>query len=53
MRHLGDNSKFKQITGYTPKTTIEEGIRKTVAWFKSLPFTPEELLKQEVLRSWE
>lgn len=53
MRHLGDNSRFKQITGYLPKTTIEEGINKTISWFKSLPYTPEDLLKQEVLRSWE
>jgi len=53
MRHLGDNSNFEQLTGYTPKTTLEEGINKTISWFKSLPFTPEELLNQEVLRSWE
>jgi dTDP-D-glucose 4,6-dehydratase len=53
MKHLGDNSKFKQITGYLPKTTIEEGISKTISWFKGLPFTPKELLDQEVLRSWE
>ena len=53
MRHLGDNSIFKQFTGYLPQTTIEEGINKTISWFKSLPFTPEELLNQEVLRSWE
>lgn len=53
MRHLGGNSYFKELTGYIPQTTLEEGISKTIAWFKSLPYTPEELLKQEVLRSWE
>ena len=53
MRHLGDNSKFKKITGYLPKTTIEEGISRTITWFKNLPFTSEELQSQEVLRSWE
>ena len=53
MRHLGDNSNFKQLTGYLPDTTIEEGIRETISWFKSLPLSPEELLNQEVLRSWE
>lgn len=53
MRHLGDNSKFKNLTGYVPKTTIEEGISKTVTWFKNLPFSSEELQRQEVLRSWE
>lgn len=53
MRHLGDNSKFKKITGYLPKTSIEEGIKKTITWFKNLPFSAEELQSQEVLRSWE
>lgn len=53
MRHLGDNSKFKKLTGYLPKTTIEEGISKTITWFKNLPYTSEELQSQEVLRSWE
>jgi UDP-glucose 4-epimerase len=53
VRHLGDNSSFNQLTGHLPKTTLEEGISKTISWFKSLPYTPEELLNQEVLRSWE
>ena len=53
MRHLGGNSNFKELAGYLPQTTIEAGLSKTIAWFRSLPFTPEELLKQEVLRSWE
>ncbi|HQF43392.1 MAG TPA: GDP-mannose 4,6-dehydratase, partial [Ignavibacteriaceae bacterium] len=53
MRLFGDNSKFQQLTGYVPQTSIEEGIHKTIAWFKSLPYTPDELLNQEVLRSWE
>jgi len=52
-RHLGDNSKFKELLGFTPQITIEEGLRRTIAWFQSLPFTPEELLSQEVPRNWE
>jgi UDP-glucose 4-epimerase len=53
MRHLGDNTLFKEITGYTPTVSIEEGINRTVDWLKSLPFTPEKLLSQEKLRNWE
>jgi len=52
-RHLGDNTKFKQILGQSPKVSIESGIESTVKWFKSLPFTPEELLKGENLKNWE
>lgn len=53
VRHLGDNTKFRRLLGFEPETRIEEGIRKTVAWFRSLPYTPEELLTQEHLRNWE
>jgi len=53
MRHLGDNRKFQSLLGFKPETHIEEGLKKTVAWFRTLPFSPEELLAQEVLRAWE
>ena len=53
LRHFGDNSKFKTIVGFTPKVNLSEGIHRTIVWFKSLPFTPEELLSQEKLRGWE
>jgi UDP-glucose 4-epimerase len=53
MRHLGDNTKFKKLLGFEPETAFEEGLRKTIDWFKALPYTPEELLSQEVLRAWE
>ena len=52
-RHFGDNTRFKKLAGFTPEVGIEDGIRLTVDWFKSLPYTPEELLEQETLRSWE
>lgn len=29
-----DNSKARKILGWTPKTTFEEGIRKTIKWYK-------------------
>ncbi|MGZ0076708.1 NAD-dependent 4,6-dehydratase LegB [Methylomonas sp. YC3] len=28
-----DNSKIKQLTGFAPQVTLEEGLRRTVAWF--------------------
>lgn len=53
LRHFGNNSKFKKIVGFTPEVNLSEGIRRTIAWFKSLPFSPEELLSQEKMRGWE
>ncbi|MFO7445631.1 MAG: SDR family NAD(P)-dependent oxidoreductase [Ignavibacteriaceae bacterium] len=52
-RHLGDNTKFKNLLGFKPEINIEEGLRNTIEWFKSLPYAPEELLNQEILRNWE
>lgn len=53
MRHMGDSRVFQEIVGFAPQIGIEEGIQKTIDWFKTLPFTPEELMADEVLRSWE
>ena len=53
MRHLGDNSCFKELMGFAPEIAMAEGIRSTIDWFRSLPLTPEELLSQEVVRNWE
>ena len=34
-RLLADNSKALQILGWEPKTTIEQGLKKTVEWIKN------------------
>jgi len=40
-RLWGDNSKIKAMTGFSPKYSIEEGLRETVKWFTN----PENLKK--------
>jgi nucleoside-diphosphate-sugar epimerase len=30
-----DNEKLKQLTGWSPKISLEEGLRLTVEWYKS------------------
>ena len=32
-RLWGDNTKIKQLTGFTPSYSLEEGLRETVEWF--------------------
>lgn len=32
-RLLGDNTLLKQITGFSPATTLEEGLQQTINWF--------------------
>ena len=33
-RRFYDMSKFKEAVGYVPDTTIEEGIKKTIEWYR-------------------
>ncbi|MCK4475087.1 GDP-mannose 4,6-dehydratase, partial [Candidatus Bathyarchaeota archaeon] len=30
---ITDNSKAKKLLGWKPKTTLQEGIRKTIQWY--------------------
>lgn len=32
-RLLGDSTKLRQLTGWKPETTLEEGLRQTIEWF--------------------
>lgn len=36
---MGDNNKLKKLTGWTPTITIDEGLRRTVEWFRSINIT--------------
>ncbi len=40
-RLWGDNSKIKKLTGFSPKYSIESGLKETVDWFNN----PENLKK--------
>ena len=52
-RHLGSNKKFSDLFGEIKHISIEEGLKRTIEWFKNLPFSPEEMLLQEKERNWE
>lgn len=40
-RLWGDNSTIKRLTGFSPKYSIEDGLKETIEWFKN----PENLKK--------
>ncbi|BAZ40639.1 NAD-dependent epimerase/dehydratase [Calothrix sp. NIES-4101] len=52
MRHKGNNQIISEIIDFIPQIEIEEGIYRTIEWFKSLLNKPQELLSQEVLCNW-
>jgi len=37
MRLLADGSKMKRLTGWKPETSLDEGLKKTVAWINNNP----------------
>lgn len=51
-RHWGDNETLRRLTGFVPQVDVHTGIAQTVAWFRSLPFAPEDMLRGEVARNW-
>lgn len=51
-RHLGDNTRFRKLLGFAPEVGIEEGLSRTIAWFRALPIPPDKMLSEEVLKSW-
>ena len=52
-RHIGDVTRFKDLFGFVPKVSVEDGITRTIEWFKSLPIPPETMLAQMATRNWE
>jgi UDP-glucose 4-epimerase len=53
MRHLGSSKMCQKLIGLIPDVNIKDGIRQTCEWFKSLPYTAEELISQERIINWE
>jgi UDP-glucose 4-epimerase len=52
-RHIGDVSRFRKLLGFTPQVPLEEGIVRTIQWFRKLPISPEKMLAQMATRNWE
>lgn len=53
MRMSGKNTRCQEMLGIVPMVPVDEGIRRTVDWYLSLPYAPEQLMAEEVLRNWE
>lgn len=53
LRLYANSTLFRKLTGWKPKTSFEEGLVKTVEWFKSTPGESSLLLSQEKPINWE
>jgi len=53
LRLYADSNKFMEITNWKPQVEFENGLKKTIDWFKSRPEGVSELLLQEKAINWE
>ncbi len=52
-RLYSDASRFKALTGWAPEVGLEEGLTRTVDWFRHHPAGLRTLAGEEVARNWE
>ena len=52
-RLYADMSQAKSLLGYEPKVRLEEGMEMLLEWYRSQDASPEQLLRDEVVRNWD
>ena len=52
LRLYADSTAFNSLTGWMPGVTFEEGLLKTIEWFRARPEGVESLLGQEAGVNW-
>ena len=53
LRLYADMSQAKSVLGYEPKVPLEEGLAMLLEWYRSQEASPEQLLRDEVVRNWD
>jgi UDP-glucose 4-epimerase len=53
LRLYADMSHATSLLGHAPKTPLEDGLRALLAWYRTRPETPEQLLEREIVRNWQ
>jgi UDP-glucose 4-epimerase len=52
LRLCADMSRAQSLLGYHARTSLEDGLRALLAWYRSQPATPEQLLEREIVHNW-
>jgi UDP-glucose 4-epimerase len=53
LRLCANASKAERLLGYRPTIPLQDGLRHLVDWYRLQGTPPEDLLRDEVVRSWE
>jgi len=52
LRLCADVTRASGLLDYRPRVTLEDGVRRLMAWYRSLAVDPDTLLEREVVRNW-
>ena len=53
LRLYADMSHAKTLLGYAPQVRLEQGLAQLLDWYKKQNVSPEQLLRDEVVRNWD
>ena len=53
LRLYADSTVFGKVTGWKPGMSFQEGLSRTIEWFKSRPEGIKALLKEEKALNWK
>lgn len=53
MRLCADSTRAESLLGFSPSVSLREGLEHLMKWYGDSGSSPEELLRDEVVRNWE
>lgn len=53
LRLYADTTKARELCGFKPQVTLQDGLSRLRYWYVSLGRSPDELLKQEIVHNWD
>ena len=53
LRLYSDSTKAEALTGFKPLVSLHDGLAALLTWYQAQGKSPEELLKNEIVKNWE
>jgi UDP-glucose 4-epimerase len=53
LRLYADMSEARSLLGYEARVSLADGLRQLLSWYRGQGASPDELLRDEVVRNWE
>jgi UDP-glucose 4-epimerase len=53
LRLCSDISRARELLGYEVRVSLHEGLTRLLEWYRQQGRSPEELLRDEVVRNWD